>query len=181
MRKLKIKLVVSIVLISIVAVVAIASMLLLTGPVSIGGGDSSWDALWTGGTQNYYGSSGTRYGFLVSDVTATKYNNIYCIEHEGRLKEGQTVSWWSGKSNLYLVRAVITLHGDAEGTGYVKYYDEDEFWYGDTEGVNKGEKLKPGMHNRIMAAILNNWDYENGLWMGNRDWHEFYTITTSII
>lgn len=146
--------------------------ILLMNTVSIGGGDSAWSALWSGGPNCSYGSSGYRYGFLVSDVTAADYNNIYCIEHGDMLQSRKTVSWWSGYSNLYNVRAVVTITGAPAGTGYVQYYEDDGFWFGSEEGVNKGKQLNPGFHNRVMASILNNYvddDYSGrGMWIGNR-------------
>ena len=135
------------------------------------------------GVKEYYGSSGKNYGFLVSDSTAASFNNIYCIEHGGRLSPGRTVSWWSGYSNLYHVRAVITLTGAPEGTGYVKYYGEGGFGYGDS-GVNQGEQIKPGMHNRIMSLILNDGIHDRdliGMWQGDRKWSTLYKITKSFI
>lgn len=131
MKNIKIRLVVATVLTIIIAT------LLLAMTVSIGGGDSSWKELWNGGPSISYGSSGYRYGFLVSDVTAADYNNIYCIENGGMLESKKTVSWWSGYSNLYNVRAVVTITGSPEGTGTVKYYEDDGFWFGSEEGVDE--------------------------------------------
>lgn len=172
-----------------IAIIIVAIICILTlffaSTVSIGGGDSSWKELWEGGPHCYYGSSGFRYGFLVSDTTAAQYNNIYCIEYGGRLEPGKTVSWWSGNSNLYYVSAVVTITGSASGDGYVQYYDEEGFWFGGNEGVNSGNKLNPGMHNRIIASILNNDKDDNyygkGMWIGNRNRSTLYIFTRSIV
>lgn len=134
MKKTKIGIIVAMIFITIVTIIV---TLLSTSTVSLGGGDSEWSALWNGGPNISWGSSGARYGFLVSDVTAGQYNNIYCIEHGGMLRSAKTVSWWSGYSNLYYVSAVITLTGAPSGSGCVKYYGRDDFWFGSEEGVNQ--------------------------------------------
>lgn len=183
MKKIKNRLIVA------VAIITMLVTLLLASTFSIGGGDSEWSALWNGGPSCSYSSSNPnlRYGFLVSDVTAADYNNIYCIEHGDALESKKTVSWWSGYSNLYNVTAVVTITGHAEGRGYVQYYDgeDNKFWFGNSEGVNSGSELNPGMHNRILASILNNYiddDYNGrGMWIGNRKWTKLYIFSTSII
>lgn len=48
-----------------------------------------------------------------------------------------------------------------------------------------GESLNPGMHNRILASILNNYIDDNydgkGMWIGDRKWSKLYVFTASTV
>lgn len=165
MKKIRIRLAGLFILITIIVT------LLLARTVSIGGGDSGeWYALWNGGSNVVNGC------FRVNDTTAGKYDNIYCIEHGGRLI-GNGNDW-------YYVSAVVTLTGAPGGSGYIHYYSKGQFGFGSEEGLNGNITLNSGMHNRILAAILNSGQessYDLGMWYGNRSRSKLYAFSTSII